>query len=697
MPLTSPLAALQAQRGYLFAWVPVLLGLGIGGYFALRAEPSGVTYAVVALVLVALVLLARRLGERLGLPLTAMALVMAGLLLAGARAHYVAAPVLGFRYYGPVEGRIVIIDRSHSDKVRLTLDQVVMDRMSPDRTPARVRVSLHGQQGFIAPEPGLRVMLTGHLSPPQGPVEPGGFDFRRMAWFKGLGAVGYTRTPVLAVAPPHEGAAGLRIHRLRMRISAWVQAALPGETGAFAAAIMTGDRSAMGRDTLEALRASNLAHLLAISGLHMGLLTGFVFAALRLLLVAIPRLGLRMPVKKIAAFLSLLAGAGYYAMSGGNVATERAFIMVAVIFTAVIFDRRAITMRAVAIAAVIVLTLRPETLMQPGFQMSFAATTALVAVFGALRGWRGWSMPRPLRPVLAVVLSSAVAGLATAPVAAAHFNRIADYGLLANLLSVPLMGAVVMPAAVLTACLAPLGLGWLGLVVMRPAIGWILGVAHWVAGMEGSVTPVMAPSAVVLPLLALGMLWLILWRGRVRFAGLAPAALAFVLWSQTARPPLLITDTGALMGVMTETGRSLSKPRGDGFAALAWLENDGDAARQDIAHARPAFAEVGQGALQLTLAGQTVIQLRGKRGLAQLEDACERAALVIVNSDAEASGQCAVYDQRALRHSGSLAVYPEEGKLIVISAAEHGGTRLWSGHTAKPTLIARFAALLASR
>ena len=117
------------------------------------------------------------------------------------RAHVVAGPVLGFRYYGAVEGRIVNIDRSASDAVRLTLDRVVLERTAPDRTPHRVRVSLHGTQGWIDPVPGLRVMMTAHLSPPSGPTEPGGFDFRRMAWFDRLGAVGYTRTPVLAVAP----------------------------------------------------------------------------------------------------------------------------------------------------------------------------------------------------------------------------------------------------------------------------------------------------------------------------------------------------------------------------------------------------------------------------------------------------------------------------------------------------------------
>ena len=461
--LFNPAVMLDLQRGYLFPWVPVLLAVGIGIYFGLRIEPGVPVYWSCGLAILGLMAMSMRLGTARAPPAIMFALVLIGFCLAGIRANLVAEPTLGFRYYGPIEGRIIAVDRSQSDKTRLTLDRVILEDMRPEKVPARVRISLHGEQGFIDPVPGLRVMMTGHLSPPQGPVEPGGFDFRRMAWFKRLGAVGYTRSPALIAAPAEEGSAGLFVHRLRMRISAAVQTAMPGEAGAFAAAITTGDRSGMGRDTLEALRSSNLAHLLAISGLHMGLLTGFVFAAMRYALVAIPWVGLRVPVKKWAAIVALAAGAFYYALSGGNVATERAFIMVSVMFVAILFDRRAITIRAVAIAAIIVLVTRPETLTEPGFQMSFAATTALVAVFAAMRDWQGWRAPKWAQPVLAVVISSAVAGMATAPVAAAHFNRIADYGLLANLLSVPLMGAVVMPAAVLTALLTPLGLAWIGL------------------------------------------------------------------------------------------------------------------------------------------------------------------------------------------------------------------------------------------
>ncbi|MEM9550264.1 MAG: ComEC/Rec2 family competence protein, partial [Pseudomonadota bacterium] len=599
----------------------------------------------------------------------ALALVAVGAALAGWRAHHVAAPVLDFRYYGPVEGRIVGLDRSASDAVRMTLDQVRISRTHPDRQPTRARISLHGKAVGADLKPGQFVMTTAHLSPPQGPVEPGGFDFRRHAWFQGLGAVGYTRVPVLTTAPPEPGS--LRVFSVRMALSERVRSVLPGNVGGFAAAVTTGDRSGVSQDALDALRASNLAHLLAISGLHMGLLAGFVFALLRVGLSLIPAIALRIPVRKVAAVAALVVAAGYLALSGGNVATERAFIMVAVALVAVLFDRRALSLRAVAMAAILVLVLRPEALLGPGFQMSFAATTALVAVFGWMRDERINPGPEWLKPVLGVILSSGIAGLATAPVGAAHFNALAQYGLIANLLSVPLMGFLVIPAAVLALCLAPLGLDAIGLWLMGLGMRWILGVAHWVAGIDGARTLVPGPYPWVLPMIALGCLWVILWQGRLRFAGVLPVVAAMVLWQGVERPPVLIADTGGLVGVMTDKGRALSKPKGAGFIASVWLENDGDGADQPEAAERwPDDARVIR---RFAVGGREIVHVIGKRG-AQGFEHCADDQIVVASVAIDPPGGCTLLTPASLRNTGSIAIYPGH----MVTARDLSGTRLWN-------------------
>ena len=672
----APIRAFEEQRGHLLPWAPVCLGTGIAAWFALRWEPAGWHYAAAALGAALLLLLAIRLPAGARPLAVGLALVLVGGLLAGHRAHSVAGPVIGWRYYGPVEGTVVDIDRSASDKPRVTLSDVVLRDVAPDRTPHRVRLSLHGDLPGADPVPGLRVMTTGHLSPPGGPVEPGGFDFARHAWFGGLGAVGYTRVPLLVAAPP-EGGSRLIVNRIRMKLSAGMQAALPGRTGAFAAAVTTGDRSGMDQATLDALRDSNLAHLLAISGLHMGLLTGFVFAALRCGMALVPPVALRLPAKKIAAALALVVAAIYLALSGGAVATERAFVMVAVMLIAVMLDRRAISLRSVALAALVVLTLRPETLMGPGFQMSFAATLALVAVFGAMRRAPGSRrrLPAWSRPFTAVLISSAVAGAATAPIAAAHFNQMAHYGLVANLLSVPVMGSVVIPAAVLAAVLWPVGLAAPALWVMGMGIDWILFVARRIADAAGALSLVPAPPGAVLPLLVAGGVFAALWRGPWRLAGAAPAAVALVLWAGAERPLVLVAESGGLVGIVDDGLRALSRPRGDGFVARVWLENDGDGADQAAAAARLD----GEGWTGVVLPdGRLLHHLHGRSGPELAGALCRDDAILVLSEPWDGPGLCTALDVEALRETGAVALRAEADGVRMVTVQELSGRRLWN-------------------
>ena len=662
------------QRGYLLEWVPVCLAVGIGLYFMLRFEPShSLLYGAFGATLACLAV-ARFLGEAFSPFAMAAALVLGGFLLAAHRAHDVAGPVLGWRYYGPIEGRVVNLDRSASDALRITLDQVKLEDVRASETPLRVRISLHGDQSMgVLPAPGMRIMTTGHLSPPGGPVEPGGFDFQRHAWFARLGAVGYTRVPIVALLPARDGHAGLAIFRVRMAASAHVLDVLPGDTGGFAVAVTTGARSAISQKALDDLRASNLAHLLAISGLHMGLLTGFVFGLLRIVIALVPPLALRVPARKLAAGGALIVATGYLALSGGNVATERAFVMVAVALGAIMVNRRAISLRAVAIAAVIVLVLRPEALLGPGFQMSFAATTALVAVFGYMRDHRITIGHAWLQPVIGVLLASGISGLATAPVGAAHFNAISHYGLLANLLSVPVMGTVVVPAAVLAALLAPFGLDWIGLWIMGLGLRWILEVGAFVAGLDGARSYVPGPSQVVLPMLALGFLWLVLWRGRLRLLGVVPAVAAFALWVQVERPVGLIAENGALVGVMTDKGRALSKPKGAGFVATNWLENDGEAVAQDTAAA--GWPAQGGGRLPN---GAAIQHVWGKRALAEFSGCASGEIIVAAGTLQVPAGECTGFDPERLRQTGAIAMHHGPEGLKILSVRDTTGTRLWS-------------------
>lgn len=648
----------QAQRGHLFPWCAVFFGVGVGGFFLLRFEPELLRIVVLVVGLSAILGAAFSKGLFQAV-LVGVVCLSAGFSVAAYRTHLVSEPVLGFRYYGPVEGRIVNIDRSASDVVRLTLDQVELDDVAIHRIPARVRVSLHGDQSHFDPLPGETVMMAAHLSPPSGPVEPGGFDFQRHAWFLRLGGVGYTRTPVMVLEPSIEG---FSIFALRMNMADAIRATVSGDAGAFAAAVMTGDRSAMGQSVLDDLRASNLAHLLAISGLHMGFLAGVVFGAFRGWLALWPFLSMRLDAKKISAVGALMAATFYLALSGGAIATERAYVMISVALCAVLLGRKAISLRAVAVAALIVLTLSPEALLSPGFQMSFSATTGLVAVFAALRDSGRSLGPRWLRPVVVLLISSSVAGAATGPFSAAHFNQIAQFGLLANILSVPVMGMLVIPGAVLAAVLAPIGGAWIGLSISAVGLEWILLVSAWVADMENSIRPVVQPRSGVLAWLSLGALVIVLWQGRMRWIGAVPFAVSIWMWIETERPYVLIADSGGLVGVENGDGRVLSKVRGAGFVADVWLENDGDSRTQ-------AEAAMGWPVSDLAL---PVRHVTGKKAVAGLT--CLSDEIVVVNKKVEGKLSCQVISPTTLRQTGSISI---DRRGNIITARDISGARVW--------------------
>jgi competence protein ComEC len=679
--LAWPLEALLAARGSLFAWVPIFIGCGVAFWFDLPWEPSMRFYLGAGAVL-GLASLLRLRGPDLFHPVAvAIGCVALGLLASGLRVQLVQAPVLEFRYYGPIQGRVVEIDRSQSDALRLTLDRVVLDRVDPDRTPHRVRVSLHGETLYFAPDPGQVVLMTGHLDAPQGPVEPGGFDFARMAYFDGLGAVGYTRSPVMLWQPPNGGEQV--VNRLRTYLSNAIMAAVPGDAGAFASGVMTGDRSGLSLEATQALRDSSLAHLLAISGMNMAFLTGFVFALIRYGVALIPPLALRVNAKKVAAVVAFGVALFYLGLSGANVATERAFIMVCVMLGAILLDRRALTLRSVSLAGVAVLLWQPESLLEPGFQMSFAATVALIAGFGAVdQQVLRERLPRLARPVFMLVLSSVVAGFATAPYAAAHFNRYADYGLIANLLTVPVMGAVVMPAGAVAALLAPFGLAAPALWVMEQGSAWILFVAHRVADMDGSVTGIVEPGPWVMPLVTFGGAWLVIWQGRHRLWGALPVALALLLWTGATRPAAIIDADGGVVGLMGPEGRVLSAPKGAGFAVKSWLENDGDLVAQDIAAARAGF-DGPKGTRAFAIGDWRAVVLSGRGVETRLAAACAAADVVVMSADAvEVPQGCLVVDTAMLAATGPLALWVQGDALRL--EPTHVARRMWSPQATLP-------------
>lgn len=678
-------------------WTPVLVGLGIQIYFWAPAEPTGAVYVLALAPPILLWAFLRRRDRAVSVFALAIMLVAAGFALAGARARLVAEPVLATSIDAGVEGVIRDITRTASGRPRLVLDSLYIFGTPAGATPERAQISLSSEKHLSGLGPGKAVSLFARIGPPGGPVEPGAFDYRRNAWFKSLGAIGFARGAPAEIrseaAPGPLRWLSIRLAAARAAISAGIRARMSGETGAFAAAVTVGDRAAVGKEATLALRESNLAHLLAISGLHMGLVTALVFGAARLFLAAVPYSGRRWRTKRLAAMIALAAATAYLLLSGASIATQRAYIMAVVALVAVLVNRPAITLRALAVAALTILILRPESLMHVGFQMSFAATAAIIAGFDFARE-RGWSaglgsggVTRRLTGyVLALAATSLLAGLATAPFAAFHFNRVANYGLLANLAAVPLMGFWVAPAGLISAALAPFGLEGAPLTVMGWGIDAIMRVARFVSGLEGAARGVAAAPGVVLTLITLGGLGLCLGRRALRWAGLATTAAGFLIWvAVDARPEALVAPEGRLIGVMGPDGRALDHPKTQSYAARNWLQRDGDDAAQAVAAARGGFVDGYKGSVGVLSNGWRIANVLARRPAPEkLAALCAPRTLIFAPGARQApEGPCRAFVGARLARLGALAIDADGEGVRIRTAAEEAGRRPWTGEGAE--------------
>jgi competence protein ComEC len=577
------------DRGRGFLWIPVAFALGVALYFALPREPHWPTLAGLGIG-AALGAIRARAAPVAFPALVLVSAMLAGLALAASQTARVAGPVLSGERTLDVSGWVEAREPRPDAATRYIVRVHHIEGLRSDRTPERVRFTARGKGP--APRVGDGIGVLARLAPPRGPVEPGGYDAARSLFFQGIGATGFSYgMPKPADLGPVP--AGIRVRAaiagVRDGIGARLRAALPGENGEIAATLLVGDRGGIPKHTQDVIRLAGLGHILAISGLHMALVAGTVFGAVRFVLAAIPGLALRRPIKKWAAVAALLAGLVYLVLSGGAVATIRAFVMAAVALLAILVDRPALTLRSVAVAALVVMTLDPAAVLSPGFQMSFAAVIALVAAYEwqAARERTGrvdrnaGRMWRILRTagfwIGGLALTSLVAGLVTAPVGALHFHRLAPLGLLGNLLAMPFVTLVVMPFGVVSVALMPLGLDPVTLPVMGLGLDAVVGIADWVAGLSGDAGAVgRMPAAAVLAMAA-GLLWLALWQSGWRLLGLVPVAAGLAIAPLGPSPDLLISDDGRAVAVRSADGRlGIATARGGTFAAAMWLRADGD-------------------------------------------------------------------------------------------------------------------------
>lgn len=665
----APSAALagwaEAERGRFAPWLAVGLIAGAVCYFSLRTEPWAWSGALA----LALAVGALAAGWRHGLARGAAAMALAAALgfAAGQVETALALPDEPVPRTAVVLSAVVRGVDVLPEGRRLVLEQV---RTALDRPPLRrlVRVRMKRGDGQEVAA-GDRIAVRALLRAPQPPAYPGAWDQQREAWFAGVAAGGTALDPVRVVAHDGEGGVAAWLQGVRDAVGARAMDAIGGTEGAVAATLLTGSTRAIPEDDRAAFRDSGLAHLLAVAGLHIGTVMGLVMLLSRFGLAAWPHAALHWPTKPIAAALALAAGAAYAVLTGLHVPTLRSLAMAALVTLAILCGRRAVSMRALALAATVLVLLAPHEVMGVSFQMSFGAVAALIAGYEALRpALAVLRRRRVLAHAAALVLTSLLAGTASAPFAAYHFGHVQIWSVAANVVAVPITAFLVLPLGLLALALMPFGLDQPAFDAMGWGLARVVDVARAVASWPEAARWVPPMPAWGLGLLALGLATLCLWRTRVRLAGLG-LILAGVGSAWVVAPPdLVISSDGRLIALRGADGAYMAQ-------ALPGLSSFVRDAVQTHLSGVP-FRPLGPPVCDATTcrAGPLLV-LRNR----VFRAGCVGVGLVV--SAEPARGVCpaaGLLDRFSVWRDGAHAVWiGREGRISVLSDRAHRGQRPW--------------------
>ncbi len=675
--------ALDAERGRWFLWLPVLLGCGIALYLAAPSEPPVVLPLAAALIAIVLRLFFRLTAFRL-IASTTLLMVALGFLNAKLHALWIDAPALERTMrFVELEGWVERAE-AQEKRTRLTIRLIAVKGLTPETLPRRIRISARAKAA--PPEVGEAVRLRATLMPPPEPALPSGFDFGRYYWFSGIGASGYVTGKIepLTGAGPMPWDLRLRapLERLRLTIAARVGAVLSGDNGAIAKALIMGEGGQISETAKQQLRDSGLWHVISISGLHMALTAGTMFWLIRAFLALFPAIALRFPIKIWAAISALFVASIYLAISGAGVTAVRSYIMVAIIFIAVMLNRPPLSQRNLAFSALLILAVMPQSLNDAGFQMSFAATAALIAFYEArpsIRLFAAWPavIAMPLLVMVDAALTTVMASAAVDPLAAYHFHRLATYSVIGNVLATPFVSLIVMPMALVALVAMPFGLESWPLLAMDKGIDGMLAVAGFTANLPGAVIAVPAFADGALPLMVFGGIWVVAWRGRWRWLGLAAIGAGLAVAPFANRPDIWIEREGKLVAIRGADGRiATAESRKSAFSLERWMEADGDLRAVKAARGAKTFQCDGQSCIAL-VKGKLVSHVSHPSALA---DDCRRAAILI--ADFAIPDGCSqpeiVIDSRDLKEKGAHTLRITASGVAVETAAGERGRRPWA-------------------
>lgn len=543
------------ERQQWFLWMPVFYAMGILVYFSLSSTPQ-IYYAITGAFIAAIAALFFRKNTGIFYIFLIIFFIISGFAGANIRALLVNAPVLERSLrISSVQGRIVEID-TYKKGHRVIFDNVKIENLPAERTPEKIRLTVLTKIGNAMA--GDVVEVRASLAPPPKAVAPGAYDFARNAYFQRIGAVGFSVSNFVIISKSNNSF-NETIQQIRNTIAIRFENSIGGVQGEIAKSLFMGDTGGIDDSTMVAIRNSGLAHLLSISGLHLVIVCAIFFTLTRTILACFPAISLNYNIKKIAALLAILGSYFYLLLSGNQIPAFRSFVMSSMALVAVMVDRSGSPLRLCAIAAFCILVVAPENILSPSFQMSFGAVIALISAFQWLNPRLfafalAYKVPKILMAVFSTVISSIVATLATAPFAIYHFNRNSPYGVVANMLAIPMTTFEIMPFGVLALFLMPFHLEWLVAIPLKFGIDFIIWVSNYVSSLPYANSTIMGINDWQLLSISFGFLWLTLWQTKWRLLGILFIIVACAFAPFNKMPDVIINSEATLFAVRDENG-----------------------------------------------------------------------------------------------------------------------------------------------
>ncbi len=412
---------LQQQNRFLF--VPFLMAAGAALYFSLTTEPGLFCPGILSLILITLATV-----NKIPTLVRAIFIFAFGFCYANAYTNLVNTPVIKRNLHNlDITGTVQKIDFT-DDKSRIYLSTNAED-IKAGTGDAIVRVSVG--DNIALPQIGDVVSANVGLFKPSAATAPETFDYARWAYFNNLSATGYANNIQVI-----ENNTKYSLNKFRNNIH--------NNTNSFLVdSLVLGYKNVIPENDAAIWVSSGIGHVWSISGFHMTLVGGWLFLIFVSLFRAVPWIVRRVPAKIPGILCAWIGLVGYLFLSGCDVATIRAFLMTTLVFMAFIFGRSAFSMRNIALAFCATFLINPHYVMQAGFQLSFAAVFGLIWLYYEIKP----KMPenKILKIIYAMLLTSLVATLFTAPFVAAHFGTLPTYSLIGNLILLPVFSVAIMP------------------------------------------------------------------------------------------------------------------------------------------------------------------------------------------------------------------------------------------------------------